>query len=73
MEKSKEEKKMSRLPFTTLSKCNNNKHNMVFYRYGKKYNEIKLTKNKMDLNNRKMKSPPIIILIIIIAIVFLHF
>ena len=25
-----------------------------FTRYGKKYNEIQLTKNKMDLNNRKM-------------------
>ena len=29
---------------------NNNKHNMVeFYKIWKKYNEIQLTKNKMDL------------------------
>ena len=29
---------------------------MVFYNIWKKYNEIQLTKNKMDLNNRKMKN-----------------
>ena len=38
------------------SKYNNNKHNLlVFDKIWKKYNEIQLTKNKMDLNNRKIK------------------
>ena len=33
---------------------NNNKQNMVIvYMKWKKYNEIQLTKNKIDLNNRK--------------------
>ena len=42
---------------TTLSKYNNNKQNMVIvYKKWKKYTEIKLTKNKMDLNNLKMKN-----------------
>ena len=27
----------------------------VFYKIWKNYNEIQLTKNKIDLNNRKMK------------------
>ena len=37
---------------------NNNKQNMViFYKKLKKYNEIQ-TKNKMDLNNQKMKNHP---------------
>ena len=36
-----------------------NKHNMViFYKIWKKYDEIQLTKNKMDLNNRKMTNHP---------------
>ena len=40
---------------TTQSKYKNNKQNMViFYKIWKKYNEIQLTKNKMDLNNKKM-------------------
>ena len=30
----------------------------VFYKIQKKFNEIQLTKNKMDLNNRKMKNHP---------------
>ena len=35
-----------------LSKYNNNKHYIiVFYKIWKKYNEIQLTKSKMDLNN----------------------
>ena len=29
-----------------------------FYKKWKKYNEIQLTKNKMDLNNRKMTNHP---------------
>ena len=29
-----------------------------FYKKWKKYNEIQLTKNKMDLNNRKMINHP---------------
>ena len=31
---------------------------LVFYNIGKMDNEIQLTKNKMDLNNRKMLSHP---------------
>ena len=60
MERSKAgRKKISRRPITTKSKYNNNNHNMVvFYKIWKKYDEIKLTKNKMDLNNRKMKNHP---------------
>ena len=47
---------MSRRPIAPESKYNNNnKQNIVaFYMIWKKYNEIQLTKNKMDLNNRKM-------------------
>ena len=37
---------------------NNNKHNLLVFYEIKKYNEIELTKRKMDLNNRKMKNPP---------------
>ena len=38
---------------------NNNKHNLlVFYKRWKKYNERQLTKNKMELNNRKMTNHP---------------
>ena len=37
-------------------KYNNNKHNMlVLHKRWKKYDEFQLTKNKMDLNNRKSK------------------
>ena len=44
---------------TTNNKYNNNKQNMViFYMKWKKYNEIQLTKNKMDLDNRKMTNHP---------------
>ena len=36
-------------------KYNNNKQKMlVLYKRWKKYNQFQLTKNKMDLNNRKM-------------------
>ena len=36
-----------------------NKQNVViFYKKWKKYNEIQLTKNKMDLNIRKMTNHP---------------
>ena len=31
---------------------------LYFIRNGKKYNEIQLTKNKRDLNNRKNKNNP---------------
>ena len=31
---------------------------VLFYKIWKKYNEIQLTKNKMDLNNRTMNHPP---------------
>ena len=44
---------------TTRSKYNNNKQNMaIVYKKWKKYNEIQLTRNKMDLNNRKMINHP---------------
>ena len=40
---------------TTACGNNINKHNVVvFYKKWKKYNEIQLTKNKMDMNNRKI-------------------
>ena len=29
---------------------------VIFYKKWKKYNEIQLTKNKMNLNNRKMRN-----------------
>ena len=31
---------------------------VIFYKKWKKYNEIQLTKNKMDLNIRKMANQP---------------
>ena len=31
---------------------------VIFYKIWKKYNEIQLTKNKMDLNNREMTNRP---------------
>ena len=31
---------------------------LLFYKIWKKYNEIQLTKNKIDLNDRKMKNHP---------------
>ena len=31
---------------------------VIFYKKWKKYNEFQLTKNKMDLNNRKMTNHP---------------
>ena len=31
---------------------------LLFYKIRNKYNEIQLTKNKMDLNNRKMTNHP---------------
>ena len=57
--KAREREKKSRRPITTESKYNNNKDNMVvFYKIWKEYNEIELTKNKMDLNNKKQSSTP---------------
>ena len=46
--------------FTTiLIKIQYNEHNLlVFYERWKKYNEIQLTKNKMDLRNRNLKNNP---------------
>ena len=32
---------------------------VIFYNKWKKNNEIQLTKNKMDLNNQKMKNHPL--------------
>ena len=44
---------------TTKSKYNNNKQNeVIFNKKWKKYNEIQLTKNKMDLNIRKITNHP---------------
>ena len=41
------------------SEYNKNKHDLVlFYKWLKKYNEIQLTKNRMDLHNRKIKKQP---------------
>ena len=52
-----QEKLKSRRPITTESKNNNNKHYIVvLYMIWKTYNEIQLPKNKMDLNNRKIKN-----------------
>ena len=31
---------------------------VIFYKKWKKYNEVQFTKNKMDLNIRKMKNHP---------------
>ena len=31
---------------------------VIFYKKSKNYNEIQLTKNKMDLNNQKMTNHP---------------
>ena len=31
---------------------------VIFYKIWKKYNEIQVTKNKMELNNREMKNHP---------------
>ena len=31
---------------------------VLFYKMWKKYNKTELTKNEMDLNNRKMKNHP---------------
>ena len=63
MERSKAGKKEKRIKFRqpklSLSKYDNNKQYMVvFYKIWKKYGEIQLTKNKMNLNNWKMKSHP---------------
>ena len=45
---------------TTKSQYNINKHNMVLlYKDIEIYNKIKLTKNKMDLNNQKMLNHPL--------------
>ena len=54
---SSDEEKGSRLPITTKSKCNNNKHNIYYsVKYGKlQWNS--LTKNEID-NNRKIIHPP---------------
>ena len=60
MERSKAStKKKSQRPIIKLSKYNNNKRNIVvFYKKWKEYNEIQLTKYKMDLNNPKIKNHP---------------
>ena len=59
MERSKAVMKTKEVPTAHRypAKHNNNKHMTVFYKIWKKYNEIQLTKNKMDLNNRKMEKP----------------
>ena len=61
IEKSKSGKKKD-VPtaYHILIKYNNNKHNTVifYFKKWKKYNEIQLTKNKMNLNNRKMTNHP---------------
>ena len=52
-------KNKSRRPITSKSKYNNYKHNMaIFYKTWKKYDEIQLTKNEMDLNMKNMTNHP---------------
>ena len=49
----------SRGAYLYLSKYSNNKHNIaIFNKKWKKYNEIQLTKNKMDFNSLIMKNHP---------------
>ena len=53
------EKKEIPTAYHYIFPINNNKHNkVIFNKKLKKYNEIQLTKNKMDLNNQKMKDHP---------------
>ena len=60
MEKSKAgRKKDVPTAYHILIKIQYNKQNVViFYKKWKKYNEVQLTKNKMDLNIRKMTYHP---------------
>ena len=62
MEKSSQRARKKEVPtaYHYPSKYNINNHKIVlFYKTRKKYNEIQLTKNKMDFNIRKMiKHPP---------------
>ena len=47
------------MAYHILTKNNNNKQNIgIFYKKWKKYNEIQWTKNKMNLNIRKMTNRP---------------
>ena len=47
------------MPYHILTKYNNHKQNMeIFYKNWKKYNEIQLAKNKIDLNNKKITNHP---------------
>ena len=61
MERSKAatKEKEVQIAYHYLIKMYNSQHNIVvFHKIWKKYNEIQLTKNKMDLNNRIMKNHP---------------
>ena len=59
MERSKAGTKIKRSPDGLVHVMKNNKQNIVvFYKIWKKCNGIQLTKNKMDLNNRKMTNHP---------------
>ena len=51
-------RKITNRTTSTVSKYNNNKNKVVFYNMWKKYNEIQLTNNKMDFNNRIMINHP---------------
>ena len=56
MERSKAGTKKKEVPTAYQSLPNQNKHKIViFYKKCKKYNEIQLTKNKMDLKKFKNK------------------
>ena len=48
-------KKKAGLPITAQSKYNNKQNMVLFYKIWKKHNETQRTKNKMDLNNRKLQ------------------
>ena len=53
------ERKKTWRPKQSKLKYNNYKHNLLpFYKIWKKYYEVQLTKNKMNLNNRIMKNHP---------------
>ena len=53
------EKSLDGLNYPIIKIPNNYKYNLlIFYKIWKKYNEFQLTKNKIDLNNRKIKNHP---------------
>ena len=43
---------------TKIRYCNNKQKRVIFYKKWKKYNEIQLTKSRMDSNIRKLTNDP---------------